>query len=75
MKKEVLSLNEVDLRKKLSGISDEILNETNGDEFRIKCILSEFCMSLEREVNKGWDKRDTDSILDKIGKKSLSGEL
>lgn len=72
LKKEVLSLNEVDLRKKLSGISDEILNETNGDEFRIKCILSEFCMSLEREVNKGWEKRDTDSILDKIGK--LSGK-
>ena len=29
-------------------------------------------MSLEREVNKGWEKRDTDSILDKIGK--LSGK-
>ena len=71
-KKEIEVLSEIEFRKRLQEIIDEILSETSGDEFRVKCIISEFCMNLGKNAGEKWNKGDTNTLLDRIG--DLSGK-
>ena len=71
-KKEIGLLSEIEFRKRLQSILNEILNEKSGDEFRVKCIISEFCMNLGKNIDKGWDTNKTNNLLDEIG--ALSGK-
>ena len=67
LRKEAVLLNDEEFQKKLKEVADEILCETNGDEFRIKCILSEFCMGFGKQMQDAWNSEDTNKLLDQIG--------
>lgn len=72
LKNDLELLPEIELKKRLNNILNEILKETGGDEFRIKCIISEFCMGIERNIKDEWSTKDINAILDRIG--ALSGK-
>lgn len=56
--------------QKILDMVGKIVQETKGDEFRIKCMLSEICITLLRhyseKFHKGDLKRNTNKVMEEI---------
>lgn len=58
--------------QKILDMVGKIVQETKGDEFRIKCMLSEICITLLRhyseKFHKGDLKRNTNKVMEEINR-------
>lgn len=63
-------LDEQDMQQKAAAMIEKIANGTNGNEFRVKCLLSEICITLIRhyrkEISKERIANSTNEILEEI---------